>query len=121
MEIEFLGGQPEPYTDMPRDLTETEINHLRATTRLAAIKQHRTWTRSTLGAAVRVVDEILFSAETTTAREAVAKARVEGAAEVLLAALEGMLAAFNVVVPALSSQGDAVLAAMAAVAMARGS
>lgn len=58
MEFEIIGWSGEDSPDPPRDLTDVERSQLRTLSRLAAIKQHRAWTRSTLGAAIRIVDAI---------------------------------------------------------------
>ena len=56
MEFEIVSDAPE-WTDAPRELTAAETSTIRLLSRLEAIKRHREWTRSTLDAAIRCVDE----------------------------------------------------------------
>lgn len=59
LEFQIIGDAPPPHTDTPRDMTEAEKAEVRRVGRLDAIKLHRTWTHSTLRAAVRCVDAVL--------------------------------------------------------------
>ena len=57
-EVEMVGNPGTSRTDNPRQLTADEERIIWQSGRLDAIKLHRQWTNSTLGAAVRCVDAI---------------------------------------------------------------
>jgi hypothetical protein len=58
VEFEIIGDPGAVFTDTPRDLTPDEIAQIKQVSRIAGVKLHRTWTNSTLAAAVRCVDTI---------------------------------------------------------------
>lgn len=59
MEVEIIGSSGTEWTDNPRALTQNEIDQIAKVGRLEGIKLHRTFTQSTLAAAVREVNLVL--------------------------------------------------------------
>jgi hypothetical protein len=63
METEIIGEPGTAWTDAPRELTREERQEIAGLSRVDGVKLHRALTRSTLAAAVRVVDALQSAEE----------------------------------------------------------